>query len=459
MTSKEMRERRAKVAEEIKKMADLADTLARDEKEPRDFNPEEQEKWEKINADYDAQSRQIEIAERSEKIAAEQAEIVSDPIIGRAAPDNGREKAAEKGEITEETRALAFQGWLRAANDRPLDERHIKASTRLGLNPYARSLRIPLPDTRTARYAQQLFRTSHPSQVEARALSAVTGAAGALTIPEGFVRSLEINMLAFGGVRQVAEQIRTTEGADLPWPTADDTSNTGEQLGESAAVTVSGADPTFGAIILKAYKFSSKGVKIPSELLEDTAFDMAGVLGGMLGERLGRITNTKFTTGTGAATPKGIVEASTAGNTTASATAITADELMDLVHQVDPAYRTQAPGFMMHDSVLLVIRKLKDGNGDYLWQSGLQDGVPDRLLSYPLTINQDMTSAVTAGLKTILFGALNKYKIRTVREIRLFRLEELYRANDQDGFMAFAREDGNLLDAGTAPVKHLLQAT
>ena len=100
-----------------------------------------------------------------------------------------------------------------------------------------------------------------------------------------------------------------------------------------------------------------------------------------------------------------------------------------------------------------LIRKLKDGFGNYLWQSGLQQGVPDRVLSYRHTINQDMDSTIASGKKTILFGALNYYKIRTVGEIRMYRLVERYRDTDQDAFIAFIREDGNLLTAGTAPVK------
>jgi HK97 family phage major capsid protein len=181
------------------------------------------------------------------------------------------------------------------------------------------------------------------------------------------------------------------------------------------------------------------------------------MLGAMLGERLGRITNTKYTTGSGASTPRGIVTAASSGVTAASGTQIAADELIGLVHSIDPAYRNGA-GFMMHDNIVLHLRKLKDGNGEYMWQSGLRDGAPDRLLGYGITINQDMQSSVATGTKTVLFGQLSKYKIRRVNGMRLYRLQERYRDTDQDGFIAFIREDGNLLNAGTAPVKYLVQA-
>lgn len=153
----------------------------------------------------------------------------------------------------------------------------------------------------------------------------------------------------------------------------------------------------------------------------------------------------------------GIVTAAALGKTAASATAIAADELFDLVHSVDPAYRKGA-GFMFHDNVLLTIRKLKDGNGQYLWTAGLQAGEADRILGYGYTVNQHMASAVASTAKTVIFGQLSKYKIRDVRGLRLRRLVERYAESDQEGFVAFYRADGNLLDSGVAPVKYLQQA-
>jgi len=152
------------------------------------------------------------------------------------------------------------------------------------------------------------------------------------------------------------------------------------------------------------------------------------------------------------------VTKSTLGVTAASATAIAADELIGLIHSIDPAYRALGCGFMCHDSILLHIRKLKDGESRYLLQFGLQQNMPDSILGYTVTNNQDMQSSVATGTKTMLFGRLGDYKIRRVNQVRMYRLEERYRDADQDGFLAFVREDGNLLNAGTATVKHLLQA-
>lgn len=430
---------------------------------------EQEQRWVAVNAEYDQLSEQIESQRSAEQVASrfreleeEQTRSIND---GRRIPGTddrtGGDQFRNEDPITEETRTLALAAWIRANSGRPIPEQQMAACQRLRMNPMASTLEFSMPGTQRYRDLQAAMRSVHHSRSldairESRALSAYTLSAGGVTVPNSLVQSLEINMLAFGGMRQVAETIITSDGGELAWPTADDTSNTGEQLGESGSIG-SSTDPTFGAVTWNAYKFSSKPVLVPYELLEDSVFDLPRVLGEMLGERLGRITNTKYTTGSGGATPKGIVTAATLGVTAASATAIAASEIFDLVHSVDPAYRMGAR-FMMHDNIVLHLRKLTNGDGDYLWQSGMREGVPDRLADYGITINQDMASSVATTNKTILFGQLSKYKIRRVNTIRMYRLEERYRDNDQDGFIAFVREDGNLLDAGTAPVKYLQQA-
>ena len=112
---------------------------------------------------------------------------------------------------------------------------------------------------------------------------------------------------------------------------------------------------------------------------------------------------------------------------------------------------------MMHDFIVRYLRKLKDGDGQYIWQPGITTGVGDRLFGYPVVINLAMASTITAGDKTVVFGQLKKFKIRDVAEVRLRRLVERYADTDQEGFVAFHRTDSGLLDAGTHPVKHLLQ--
>lgn len=471
MTLKELQEKRNTLAEKIREHGKRHDPAK------GWTNPgEDEQEWKRVNDEYNVVMRDME-AERSRSTAAAEVEarlnaIRDDDKRGVANPGEqipGREDTRTRrpidtdnpGRVPEETRAVAIAGWMRGQMGEEQTEPQIAAMRSCRIRPWQRSLDFNLLPTRDVMGMVREFRSVHPTQAlarcEQRALSAYTDTAGGVLVPETLLRTIEINMLAFGGMRQVAETMVTSGGERISWPTVDDTTNTGEQLGESASIGAS-VDPTFGLVVWDAYKFSSKPILVPYEALQDSVIDLPRLLGELLGERLGRITNTKFTTGSGAATPKGIVTAAALGVTAASATVIAPDEIFSLVHSVDPAYRSgNNSGFMMHDTVLLALRKLKDTTNQYLWQSGMREGVPDRLVGYPLTINQDMASSVTNSAKTILFGQLGKYKIRRAGGMRMYRLEERYRDNDQDGFIALIREDGNLLSAGTAPVKYLQQ--
>lgn len=444
LSAKALREKLPPLSAEIKRLADLAND------ENRDFSAEENEKWELINKDYNLTLASAERQERVESVTAtleapvERQEERRQP--GREDTSGERETKEERVTgPTDEDRSLALQAWCVRQLDEgcSLQERQLEAARRCGVNPNAREYHV---DLRGGNYRKL--------QGEYRALSALNDTAGGYTVPEGFVNNLEMAMLAFGGMRQVADVMRTSSGEELHWPTTNDTGNTGAIIAESAAV--SEQDVTFGEVIFRAYKYTSKLVRVPVELMQDSAFDLASVLGQMLGERIGRITNTHFTTGTGAAQPKGIVTAAAAGVTATSATAITADDIFGLVHSLDPAYRSgPGVGFMMHDTILLAVRKLKDGNGQYLWQPGLQAREPDTILGYPVTINQDMASSIASAAITMLFGLFSKYKIRDVAGLRLRRLVERYADQDQEGFVAFSRHDGNLLDAGGSPVRKM----
>src|SRR5690606_3040040 len=127
-------------------------------------------------------------------------------------------------------------------------------------------------------------------------------------------------------------------------------------------------------------------------------------------QRLGRRANTELTTGDGNGDPNGIVTASTLGKTAAAAAAVTYDEIIDLVHSVDPAYRASPKTrFMFNDSTLGVLRKLKDGEGRYIWTAGdVQNGVPGTILGYRYSINQAMAGVAT-GEKSMIFGDFGKY--------------------------------------------------
>ena len=440
MTLKELREKAVKALKDARSIIEKAET------DKREITSEEDKQFSNYMTEHNQAVKEVQ--RRSEIEAAEKYLTQNqEPVRAKPTPDEEGKKDDDK-KISEETRALALQGWCRASlvkrgADFAITEAQREAAKKCGFSLDQKEIGFDL--TRNYRSVLKEYRAAQ---------SAITGSAGAFLIPEGFVSALERALLEFGGVRQTAEVIRTATGNDLPWPTTDDTSNKGEIIGENAPQNEQAI--TFKQIVLKAYKYSSKMVKIPSELLQDSAIDLATLVGSMLGERIGRIQNDHFTTGTGAGQPKGIVTASTLGVTAASATTIKGDELIDLIHAVDPAYRVGA-GFMMHDNIFLHLAKLKDGQGQYLLQ-GLTDSAVMRIRGFPITINQSMQSSVATGTKTILFGQLSKYKIRDVEEVRLVRLDERYAELDQVAFVSFMRSDGNLLDAGVAPVEHLIQA-
>jgi len=278
--------------------------------------------------------------------------------------------------------------------------------------------------------------------VDEQRVQTITTSGGGYLIPDGFRAELMRAMKAYGGVRANARVLETDSGNSLDIPTVDDTSNTGRLLAINTAVTTT--DVVFGQVTLDAYKYSSDLVLVPVELMEDSAFDMNGMVNSILAERLGRITETHYTTGTGTNQPNGVVTAAATGvtATTGGATSVTADNVMDLFHSVDPAYRGGA-SFMMNDSTVAAIRKLKTGvSGDqtYLWQPGLQAGEPDTLLGRPVIVNQGV-AAMAANAHSILFGNFQNYWIRDVRGIRFVRLDERYADADQVGFVVFSRTD------------------
>ncbi len=467
LNSKALLEKKPALVGEMRTLSEKINT------EKRDFTAEEGEKWALVNEHYDVLAAEIDEAadptsprNHKARIDALNADIHNPSRDVRIGRDDYR-PAAVGGDgtppITEETRGLALQAWLRYGSEEGLTRAQTEACRAINFNPGAKRLTIPLLSTHDYAGMRRQFRSVHRDhaarhmQEYKAAMTIGSGPSGGYLIaPETMVRSLEINMLAYGEIFSVVDVMTTPHGERMSWPTADDTSNMGVQLGENTSIG-SSVEPTFGKVYWDAYKFSSKPILVPYELLEDSVFPLPNLLGEMLGERLGRITALKCTTGSGASTPRGIVTSAALGVTAASGTAIAADEIIRLEHSVDPAYRSGA-GYMMHDGILLALRLLKDGEGRPLWQSGFNSGVPDTLNARPVTINQNMQATVATGTKTILFGQMSKYKVRRVNSIRMYRLQERYRDTDQDGFVAFLRLDGNLLDAGTHPIKYLLQA-
>lgn len=439
---------------------------------------EAKENWDKLNADYDSVVTEMNAINQAQSVTDRLAHITD--LQGSPAPgasqigrddatsmnQGGRSIGSDGAVCTDTHRALAMAGWMQHQMGRDITDEMEDAAQLAGYNLNRRQLNLASPSTQWVNQLSSAFRSVHPSQLGRREYfnapltTQTAGTGGNVVAPETLVRELEINMLAFDGVSQHAELMVTGTGEKLSWPGVDDTGNSGVQIGENLNVDNAGAGgalPSFGKTEWEAFKLSSQAILVPYELIEDNVVNLPQVLGQLMGERIGRLRNSKYTNGTGTNEATGIVTAASLGVTAASATAIAPDEVYDLQHSVDPAYRIGS-AFMAHDSIVAHLRKLKGSDGHYVWQSGLAGGVPDTLAGAPLAINQAMDSAVTTGKKTLLFGKLSAYKIRRVNGFRLYRLEERYRDSDQDGFILIVREDGNLLNSGTAPVKYLQQA-
>lgn len=281
-----------------------------------------------------------------------------------------------------------------------------------------------------------------------------TGSAGGYAVPPDFRNTFIETLKYYGPMLSLAEIIETSSGVNLPWPTNDDTGNVGAILAENTQVAEQ--DVTLGTNSLDAYMYTSKLVRVSFQLLQDRP-DFDTWLARKLGERIGRILNQHFTTGTGTAQPDGIVTSATVGVTGTGSFATTGgvsgDNLIDLTESLDPAYGAgEGLRFMGHQTVRKAVRKLKDTTNQYLWQPSMQAGTPALLAGYEFTVNNDMPT-LAASSKSLLFGNIREaYVARIVQDLRTMRLEERYADFLQVGFLAFERADGTLQNANAVRV-------
>lgn len=288
------------------------------------------------------------------------------------------------------------------------------------------------------------------------AMSTTTGSEGGYTVATEFSRQLIEALKATGSVRSVASNIRTSTGAQMLFPTTDATAEEGELLAQNTTAAV--LETTFGQASLDVYKYSSKSIALPFELLQDSMFDIEAYIQNLLRLRLGRIQDRHHVLGTGTSQPRGVVTASTVGKigTTGQTLSVIYDDLVDLEHSVDPAYRANCR-YMMHDSSLKVLRKIKDSQNRPIfvpgYETGNPGGAPDRLLGREIVINQ-YVPVMAANAKSILFGDFSKFLIRDVMDVTLFRMtDSAFTLKGQVGFVAFCRSGANMVDNGGA-IKH-----
>lgn len=417
-TVKELREQQARIHTNARAKLEEV-TSATPEDRAAEINGE----FDRMMADFDKHQLTIDRLEKLDK--AERSTRAADP---RRPNGDGESRGADEGEAP--SYREAFQEYLQSAG--------VVGDMR----PEARSV------------LQAGF-----AKVENRAQTAGVAAAGGYTVPHELQAILVKSMKAWGPMydEDLCTTISTTSGNPLPMPTIDDTAKSAGTTAEGVTLTDDGTeDAVFAIKQLDSYSFNTEWLRVSLELANDSIFAMEQLLGDLLGERLGRKANLELTVGTGVAAPNGIVTAATLGKTAVSATAITWDEIIDLEHSVDPAYRSSPKArYMFNDSILQAVRKLKDGQGNYLWQAGdVKGGIPATFNGRAYSINQAMAS-MAATNRVMLFGDFSKYYVRKVGAPIIGAIQ------DKDfwpgfGIAGYVRFDGELAD--TAAVKYLRNA-
>jgi hypothetical protein len=288
------------------------------------------------------------------------------------------------------------------------------------------------------------------------AMSTTTTTEGGYTVPSEIAAMVVDAMKAFGGMRSVSQILTTAGGNDLNYPTSDGTSEVGEIVAQNAVA--SSADVTFGTVAVNPYKYSSKSIALPVELIQDSAIDVVSFVVNRLATRLARITNQHYTTGTGSSQPYGVITRASTGKTglTGTATTCTYDDLIDLIHSVNSAYRGNAY-FMLKDLSIAIVRKLKDTTGRPIWVPGdnenMVDGQPSTICGYPYVVNDDMAT-MAASAKSIAFGDFSQFVIRDVQNsTSMLRFDDsAYAKYGQVGFLGWTRTGSNLLDTTAVKV-------
>jgi len=385
----ELREKRAKAWDAAKQFLDAkrgADGM---------LSEEDTATYDKMEQDVMILGKEIERLERQAAIDAELSKATSTPLTGKPGAKMGKDEVEKTGRASDEYKGSFWN---------------------------AMRVKAPMPSVLNA-------------------LQEGTDSEGGYLVPDEFERTLVEALEEENVFRTLAHVIKTSSG-DRKIPVVA-SKGTASWVDEEGAYTES--DDTFSQVSIGAYKLGTM-IKVSEELLADSVFDLEAYISKEFARRIGAREEESFFNGDGKGKPLGILAAAggaEVGVTAASATAITADEVIDLFYSLKAPYRKNAV-WLLNDATVKQIRKLKDSTGQYLWQPSLVAGTPDTILGRPVKTSAFMPTAA-AGAKTIAFGDFKYYWIAD-RQGRTFKkLSELYAANGQVGFMGTQRVDGKLI--------------
>lgn len=385
----ELREKRAKAWDAAKQFLDAkrgADGM---------LSEEDTATYDKMEQDVMNLGKEIERLERQAAIDAELSKATSTPLTGKPGAKMGKDEVEKTGRASDEYKGSFWN---------------------------AMRVKAPMPSVLNA-------------------LQEGTDSEGGYLVPDEFERTLVEALEEENVFRTLAHVIKTSSG-DRKIPVVA-SKGTASWVDEEGAYTES--DDAFSQVSIGAYKLGTM-IKVSEELLADSVFDLEAYISKEFARRIGAREEESFFNGDGKGKPLGILAATggaEVGVTAASATAITADEVIDLFYSLKAPYRKNAV-WLLNDATVKQIRKLKDSTGQYLWQPSLVAGTPDTILGRPVKTSAFMPTAA-AGAKTIAFGDFKYYWIAD-RQGRTFKkLSELFAATGQVGFMGTQRVDGKLI--------------
>lgn len=260
---------------------------------------------------------------------------------------------------------------------------------------------------------------------------------GGYLVPDEYEHTLVEALLEENFFRGLAHTIRTSSG-DHTIPVV---ASHGEAAWMEEGSAYPESDDTFSQVNLGAHKLGT-AIRVSEELMNDSVFDLESYITQEFARRIGTKEEEAFLVGDGNHKPLGVFQGAEVG-VTAAKTAITFDDMMDLYHSLRTPYRRNA-SWILNDSTVKAIRKLKDNNGNYIWQPSVQMGQPDRILSLPYRTSS-FVPELAAGNKVIALGDYSYYWIADRQGRKFKRLSELYAANGQIGFLASERVDGRLI--------------
>ena len=380
-TTTELKQLRAKGIKEMREVLDIADA------EGRPLSGEERQKYDKIDTDVEAFTDTID---RREKQARSETLISADAGEARVS----RQASTQAEKLGSEEYRNAFYKYIRYGSGALVGD-------------------------------------------EARGLSIGTDSAGGYLTETVLDRKLVETLDEANIMRQLCTVISTESDRTIA---VESDAAAAVWMAEEAGFTED--DVAFTQVSLSAYKLGSI-MKVSDELLQDNVFDLTNYLATNFARRIGNAEEAAFVNGDGSSKPTGVTAGATAAVTAASAVVLTADELIDLYHSCDRQYRNKA-SWLMRDSTIKEIRKLKDGDDQYLWQPGMQAGEPDRLFGKPIFASPDMPETATGAI-SVVFGDFSYYTIADRGSRSLVRLNELYSANGQVGFRIHERVDGKVV--------------